>query len=166
MSTIKRYLGVDPGSIVTGYACIEQDTKKISNKVKIIDVGVIKAEKSWDFVTRITALEASLAELIEELKPTHFSIEKAFSHKNPASALRLGEVRGVYILAASKAGLSIDQYTPKAIKKMVTGKGTASKEHVCQVLNTLLKIDLNHLPLDASDALAIAYSQSISNMMS
>lgn len=145
-----RILGIDPGSQITGFGIIEQ----MRGRQKYIVSGCIRiAKHSWQ--SRLQHIFEGLTKVILEYSPTAVAIEKIFVHKNVASALKLGQARGVAMLVASLNGLPISEYTARQVKKAVVGYGAANKAQIQHMMQVLLK--LNGLPqADAADALAIA----------
>ena len=144
-------LGVDPGSIVTGYGLVDkQDTK-----LTYVGGGRISFPHPWPFHQRIHRIFSSLIEIIETYRPEEMSIEDIFFAKNVKSALKIGHVRGAAFVAAGQCGLNVFEYTPLQIKQSVVGYGRATKEQVGAMVKAILKID-TQLPLDTTDALAVA----------
>jgi len=145
-------LGIDPGTRATGFGII----KCISHRIEVLDFGCIrppvKAENSKKYLIIFEAIET----LIETYKPTALSVEGQFVHKNPMSALKLGMARAMAILAAERRGIPIYEYSPKKAKKAVVGHGSASKEQVQKMMQTLLQLPHPPTPEDAADALALA----------
>jgi crossover junction endodeoxyribonuclease RuvC len=143
-------LGIDPGSIITGFGVIGSNKKQqyyiASGCIKIIGTN-------WSL--RLKQIYDDLLEIIKEYKPDHISIEKVFVHKNPNSALKLGQARGAAIVAAASCGFQVHEYFPRQIKQAVVGFGQADKQQIQQMVQNLLS--LNKAPKkDAADALAIA----------
>ncbi len=143
-------LGIDPGSRVTGYGLIQVQAQRPAYLASgCIRLGDAPLEQ------RLQTIFDSLGELIATHQPTSFAIEQVFVGKNASSALKLGHARGVALLAASRAGLPIAEYTPRAIKQAVTASGAADKQQVQAMVMRLLQ--LPRAPAsDAADALAIA----------
>ncbi len=143
-------LGIDPGSRITGFGVIESNKQKqhyiASGCIKIIGT---------DWSLRLKQIYDDLLEIINKYRPDQISIEKVFVHKNPNSALKLGQARGAAIVAAASCGFKVHEYFPRQIKQAVVGYGQADKLQVQQMVQMLLK--LNKLPsVDPADALAIA----------
>lgn len=149
-------LGVDPGTIFTGYGIIENE----NNTFKKITAGTIKLPATKDIPLKLKIIYDDLSKIIKKFKPDEFAIETAFYGKNVQSALKIGYARGTAILAAVHYGIPIGEYAPREIKKSVTGKGSASKEQVSYMIKTLLKLKEENLRLDESDALAVAMCHS------
>lgn len=144
-------LGIDPGTIVTGYAIILVQGGSISP----IDFGCIRPPKKALLSVRYHVLFQSLIHLITIHFPTEVAIETPFIYKNPQSALKLGSALGCAIIAAKEHNLPIFGYAPREVKKGITGKGDASKDDVGSILCSSLRLKPGFC-LDASDALSIA----------
>lgn len=147
-----KILGVDPGTNILGYAILQVDNKDL----KMITMGVINLKSLPDHQTKLKEIYLQLQEIIETYLPTQMAIEAPFFGKNIQSMLKLGRAQGVSMAAAITMGLDILEYSPKKIKKSITGNGNASKEQVSAMLSNLLKLDLKNEYLDATDALATA----------
>ena len=145
-------LGVDPGTLFTGYAVIGDDGGKMS----IIECDVIKNPSSNSMPLRLKLIYDTLVKVIKEHKPDEFAIETAFYGKNIQSTLKLGHARGVSILAAVNKQIPTSEYSPREIKKSVVGIGSASKEQVRFMVCQILKIKEIPKSLDITDALAVA----------
>ena len=143
-------LGIDPGSRITGYGLVDNQT----NRIGYIASGHIKASGD-SLPQRLGCIFASLDELIGQYKPQHMGIENVFMSRNADSALKLGQARGAAICAAHRAGLEISEYAPREIKQAVVGSGAASKEQVQHMVKRLLGIS-TELQADEADGLAIA----------
>jgi len=146
-----RVLGIDPGSIVTGYGVVE----KVSGSLLHVADGVVRAKASMKLPERLLPIFDGLQEVISEYEPQAIAVESIFFAKNIKSAAILGHARGVALLAAARAQLAIFEYSPMEVKQSVVGYGAATKEQVQKMVKALLTID--HLPTsDAADALAVA----------
>lgn len=145
-------LGVDPGTLFTGYAVISG----IDEKLKLLCADVIKIPSKNKFPMRLKQIYDKLVEVIEFYKPDEFAIETAFYGKNIQSTMKLGHARGVSILAAVNKQIPTTEYAPREIKLSVSGLGSASKEQVRYMVCSLLKIELEPKQLDISDAIAVA----------
>jgi crossover junction endodeoxyribonuclease RuvC len=144
-------LGVDPGSHITGYGVIE----KCGPKWSPLTYGCIKAPARGSLDVRLLAIYQGLNDVIQKINPDVMSIENVFFAKNASSALKLGQCRGVLILAAAQMGIDVFEYTPLQMKQAVTGYGQATKEQVQKMIISLLGIK-EKLTLDTSDALGLA----------
>ena len=149
MSAI-RIIGVDPGSRSTGYGIVESDGSRL---VHVASGFVRTAHGEWS--DRLRRIFDDLGEVIDTYSPDEFAIEKVFMHRNPSSALKLGQARGVAILAGARRSLSVHEYSPNEIKQAVTGKGHASKEQIQYMTKVLLTL-AEPPQSDQADALAVA----------
>lgn len=143
-------LGIDPGSRITGFGVIERDGQAI----RYLSSGCIRTGDG-ELCERLEKIFLGVTELIQTYQPKQFAIEQVFMGKNADSALKLGQARGVAIVAAKLKGLNAAEYAPRAIKQAVVGKGSASKEQVQHMVQYLLKLP-GKPQADAADALAIA----------
>jgi crossover junction endodeoxyribonuclease RuvC len=145
-----RILGIDPGSRITGFGIIEQ----VKGRVSYVESGCVRAGNG-DFSLRLKTIYDGLLEIVSLYTPDEVAIEQVFMHRNPDSALKLGQARGAAICAVMSTGLTLNEYTPAEIKKATVGKGNAAKGQVQHMVQALLK--LPGVPqADAADALAIA----------
>ena len=149
-------LGVDPGTIVTGYGIIELNKNKISH----ITSGIIKLSVTKSLPEKLKIIYTELEKLIRTYKPDEFAIETAFYGKNIQSAMKIGYARGVSLLAAVNNKVLIAEYAPGEIKKAVVGRGSASKQQVAFMIKTILNLKKLKMKSDESDALAIAICHS------
>ncbi len=158
MSARLRILGIDPGSLVAGFACLEATKAQPMqpHDFKVADVGVIRIHKNLELAERIGHLHDSLHQIITDLRPHACIIERAFYGLNANTTIRLGEARGAVIAAARRHKLPVHEITPAQVKKIITGNGRASKEQVQQSIQMLLRLKPMTGPFDATDALAIA----------
>ena len=149
-------LGVDPGTIVTGYGIIELNKNIISH----ITSGIIKLSVTKSLPEKLKIIYTELEKLIRTYKPDEFAIETAFYGKNIQSAMKIGYARGVSLLAAVNNKVLIAEYAPGEIKKAVVGRGSASKQQVAFMIKTILNLKKLKMKSDESDALAIAICHS------
>ena len=152
MRKVRRILGIDPGSRLTGYGIIDVR----GNSMSPVAWGVISTDTMGSFPDRLFQIHEKLSEVILLHKPTEASVENVFLAKNAASALKLGQARGAAIVACRVHGIPVQEYSAKEIKTATTGYGAASKEQVGGMVCRLLGIR-EGVPPDASDALAIAF---------
>jgi crossover junction endodeoxyribonuclease RuvC len=145
-------LGVDPGTLIAGYGVIERNGKNIS----LLDVGIIKNSSDVSMPLRLKKIYSTLCSVIDRFHPDEFAIETAFYSKNVQSALKIGQARGVSILASVNHEIPVTEYSPREVKKAVTGKGAASKEQVQYMMMEMLKLKKLPKHFDSTDALAIA----------
>jgi crossover junction endodeoxyribonuclease RuvC len=148
-----RVLGVDPGSIICGYGVVDFE----NNKLSMVEYGVIKvAKKEETFPLRLKAIYERLLSVIKRTNPDESAFESIFYGKNVQSMMKLSHARAVAMLSATMREVPIQEYSPREIKKSVTGLGNASKEQVQFMVKKLLNISETHEFFDATDALAIA----------
>ena len=143
-------LGIDPGSRVTGYGVIRQ----VGRQLSYLGSGCIRT-KVDDLPSRLKLIYAGVTEIITQFQPDYFAIEQVFMAKNADSALKLGQARGVAIVAATNQALPVFEYAARQVKQTVVGIGSAEKSQVQHMVRTLLKLPANP-QADAADALAIA----------
>ncbi len=146
-----RVLGIDPGSIVTGFAILE----KGNNGLIHVHSGSIRPSARKSFAVRLKDIYRSLQAVINDFEPDDVAIEGVFLAKNPQSAIKLSQVRGVTMLASAEAGLKIYEYSPRAVKLAVVGYGQASKQQVQKMVQALVSLKGMPSP-DTADALAVA----------
>lgn len=146
-----RILGIDPGSRATGYGVIEQQ----GSRLIYVACGVIRAADRYSFSDRLKIIHDGIFEVIENKAPQVAAVEDVFVAINPKTALKLGQARGVAVLAALRCGLKIYDYTPLKVKQAVVGYGQADKHQVQQMIRVLLRLSATPSQ-DAADALAVA----------
>ncbi len=146
-----RILGIDPGSVVTGYGMIEE----LRGGIAHLDNGGIFPPAKEAFSDRIRYIHDHVETLIQRFQPEAVAIENIFVAKNVQSTLKLGHARGAAMVAVSRAGLPIFEYTALQVKQAVTGYGHASKDQIQKMVQALLKLP-GAAFADASDALAVA----------
>jgi crossover junction endodeoxyribonuclease RuvC len=147
-------LGIDPGSETTGWGVVEGDSD--GRRYHLIEFGVVKLSSSASFSSRLLKISQTLEKVIGKLKPDACAIEEAFYANNPKVTLKLGQVRGVALLAAEAASLEIGEYSPRLVKQTVAGYGNAEKHQVQEMVRVLLSLTSVPEPHDAADALAVA----------
>ena len=147
-----RVLGIDCGSRITGYGVVDTNGADCT----LVRCGVIRSRSSDPLAVRLKEIHAGIIEIIRELGPDVAAFESLFYSNNVQSALKLGHVRGVSLVAAAAANLPVFEYSPAEVKSAVTGYGRAEKPQVQQMVRALLKLESTPEPLDASDALAVA----------
>lgn len=147
-------LGIDPGTLILGYSLLDTDGPQPT--IEAMDVLYLK--KIPDFNLRIRHIFESTLRLIDAFHPDHLAIEAPFFGKNVQSMLKLGRAQGVAIAAAISRDLSITEYEPSVIKQHITGNGNASKQQVSSMLQSILHFEQTPKYLDATDALAVAYT--------
>lgn len=148
--TGRRVLGIDPGSVRTGFAVIEID----GAQTRYIASGVIRAGHGA-FAERLHTIFTGLNAVIAEHHPGESAVEEVFVNRNVQSALKLGQARGAAICACAGAGLAVHEYTPRAVKQALVGRGGAEKGQVGYMVRAILGLQ-GRLQEDAADALAVA----------
>lgn len=147
-----RILGIDPGTVVTGIGIIDST----GSKVTLIDYDSVVSYKGLPLSERLKKIYDVCTEKIKLYNPKELAIETAFYGKNIQSLLKLGQARGVAIISAINLNLSIYEYSPREIKKSITGNGASSKDTVGCVVKSLLGIKEELDNHDITDALAVA----------
>jgi crossover junction endodeoxyribonuclease RuvC len=147
-----RVLGIDPGSETLGWGIVEGD----NFKYRLVEYGVVKSNRRDKFSKRLLRIFDSVADIIWRFEPKVLSIEEAFYAVNVEVALKLGQVRGIVMLAGEKAGLEIAEYSPRFVKQTIVGYGNAEKQQIQEMVRILLKLKEKPEPHDAADALALA----------
>lgn len=150
-------LGVDPGSVRTGYGAIESDGRRH----RLIEAGVLAPPAARPLPERLRRIHEGLALLIARLRPDVLAVEEAFHAQNTRTALVLGHVRGVVLLAGAQAGLPVREHAPATVKQQVTGYGRAEKPQVALMVARLLALPGDGEAGDAADALAVALCQAV-----
>ena len=148
-----RVLGIDCGSEYTGYGVVEETAER---KLVCHVNGAIKLKSGTPMAAKLEKIFTDITAIIAKHQPEIMAIEDVFYAVNVKSALKLGQVRGVAMLAASTSGLQVAEYSPLSIKSAVVGYGRADKFQVQQMVTRLLNLPAPPEPTDASDALAIA----------
>lgn len=150
MTEVKRILGIDPGSRVTGFGVIDVAGAQSAYRAS----GVIRT-KGDDFPERLRQIFDAVAEIVAEQRPRIVAIENVFVARNAASALKLGQARAAALCATFAHDVDVFEYSPREVKLAVVGTGGATKEQVQHMIHALLGLD--RIPgADAADALAVA----------
>jgi len=147
-----RVLGIDPGTAVTGYGVVEEKNRKLVP----IAWGVIKTSSRLPFSQRLGLLFQKINALIKDYNPQALAVEEPFLAKNARMALRIGQARGVAVLAGVNASREVASYTPLEVKQAVVGYGRAEKEQVQEMVKRLLNVAEVPRPDHAADALGLA----------
>jgi len=147
-----KIIGIDPGTSVTGIGIIEHK----NGSCNLIHYETINLKSQDPLHFRLKKIYDECIYCIEKYKPDEFAIETAFYGKNIQSTLKLGQARGVAIIAALNSNLKISEYSPREVKKSVTGSGASSKEQVQYMVKSILSIKKEKLAADSSDAIAVA----------
>lgn len=144
-------IGIDPGLQKTGWGLVYSK----DNHIKFIASGLIKTKAQAPAAERLASLHLGLLEILQLHKPQTAAIEETFVNKNPASALKLGQARGILLATPAIYGIDVAEYSANKIKKSVVGAGHASKAQVSMMVKTLLPT-CGELSEDEADALAVA----------
>ena len=144
-------LGLDPGLGCTGWGVIRADGNRLSHVAN----GQVRTDAKAALPARLVALEAALAGILAAHAPAAAACEEVFLNENPQSTLKLGQARGVVLLALAKRGLEVGEYAPRLVKKAVVGTGAAEKAQVHAMVQRLLPA-AKIAGADAADALAVA----------
>lgn len=144
-------IGLDPGLGCTGWGVIAADGNRLSHVAN----GQVRTDTRQDLPARLVRLEEELGRVIDAHGPAEAAVEEVFLNKNPQSTLKLGQARGVVLLAAARRGLQVGEYAPRLVKKAVVGTGGAEKVQVHAMVQRLLP-GVAISGADAADALAVA----------
>ena len=145
-------LGVDPGIAILGYGLVKYE----ANRFTVIDYGAITTDSGINMSARLTIIYDRLVDIIERHNPDAFAVEELFFNKNIKTALTVGHARGVAVLAGSKSGVQVYEYTPLQVKQAVVGYGRADKNQMQQMVKVILNLGEIPKPDDVADALAVA----------
>jgi crossover junction endodeoxyribonuclease RuvC len=145
-------LGVDPGLTRCGYGCVEQ----LGRGARPIALGVLRTDKDDPLPKRLADLQLGLRSLLAELRPDVVAVERVFFQVNVRTAMAVGQASGIVMAEAHAAGAVVEQYTPNQVKDAVAGYGSATKEQVGHMVQTLLGLPEAPTPADAADAAALA----------
>jgi crossover junction endodeoxyribonuclease RuvC len=146
-----RILGVDPGLRRTGWGVIESD----GNRLTFIACGSVEPQDGLPLASRLLAIHDGLSAVLQDFKPLEAAVEQTFVNKDGVATLKLGQARGVAMLAPAMFGIPVSEYAPNLVKKTVVGVGHADKSQVLVMLKLLLP-KAEPASADAADALAIA----------
>ncbi len=146
-------LGIDPGVSRCGYGCVSGGTGVTP---KVVAVGVLTTPPSDPLPDRLAALDHDLRGLLAEFRPAAVAVERVFFQVNARTAMSVGQASGLAMAAAAQAGCEVVQYTPNEVKQAVAGYGSATKEQVQRMVQSLLGLAEVPRPPDAADALALA----------
>lgn len=182
---VVRILGIDPGTLVVGFGCLELVVDgprrshgerplamRASNTVQVgggggdvtlAAMGVLRlGGRDAELPQRLLSLADQFRALLERLRPDEVAVEQAFYGKSVQAALRIGEARGVVLAEAARFGVTVHQFAPARVKRCVTGRGAASKASVAAMVTQLVRISARQsegLPADATDAVAVALTR-------
>lgn len=147
-----RVLGIDPGSDTTGWGIVEGDGRRY----RVVEYGAIRTSAREKFALRLLQISNAIEGLIQLHSPDACAIEDGFLKTNVKVTLKLGQVRGIALLAAARAAIDVHEYSPRLIKQTVVGYGNAEKHQVQEMVRVLLSLKTAPEPHDAADALAVA----------
>jgi crossover junction endodeoxyribonuclease RuvC len=145
-------LGIDPGTAVCGFGVVSLE----GGRLQLIDAGVVRTTSVETDAERLRLLHSALTRLVGAHHPGRMGVERLFFQRNVQTAMAVGQARGVALLVAAEAGLSVDEPTPNEVKQAVCGNGAADKGQVATMVARLLSVTLDRVPDDATDALAVA----------
>ncbi|MDX1609007.1 MAG: crossover junction endodeoxyribonuclease RuvC [Halofilum sp. (in: g-proteobacteria)] len=151
MASAVRILGIDPGSVRTGYGIVDSDGRSSRH----VTHGCI-AGSGDTLPERLGTIYRGVAAIIAEYGPVEMGVEEVFLAHNPKAALKLGQARGAAICAGVECGLTVAEYSARSIKQNIVGTGGAAKEQVQHMVNALLSLNGEPIQADAADALAVA----------
>ena len=151
-----RVFGIDCGTEITGFGVVESVDSSVLGQIACLTCGAIRLSKAKALPLRLADLHRTLLVELERWQPEVVAIEEVFYSVNAKSALKLGQVRGVALLAAAELQLPVAEYAPLSIKSSVVGYGLAKKEQVQFMVARLLNLAELPKPADAADALAVA----------
>jgi len=153
-----RILGIDPGLRLTGFACLElARASRNPSGATLIEAGVIRLNAKTTVADRLLELDTDLAEIIARVKPAALAVEKLYAHyAHPTTAIVMGHARGIILLQARKAKLSVVELGATEVKKSLTGNGHASKSQMQDSAKMQLGLTTRPEPADVADAIAIA----------
>lgn len=151
-----RVLGVDPGLLRTGYACLEFDAARPRARPSVIEAGVFRLPAKRPIADRLVELEEDLAAMLARTRPVAAAVEGLFTHyERPATAIAMAHARGVILLCLRRAGVSVSEIKPARMKRSITGVGNASKAQVQRAVCERLGLPSIE-PADVADAVALA----------
>jgi len=146
-------VGIDPGTARTGYGFVERAP---DGTLRALEYGVITTAASEPLPVRLLQISSQLTELLSLHRPHSAAVERLFYRQNVASAMSVGQARGVALLTLAQAGLTVGEYTPLEVKVAICGYGRAAKSQMQRMVQTLLQMPQLPTPDDVADALAVA----------
>lgn len=150
-----RILGIDPGLRLTGFGVVE--LRPASIEPRLVEAGVIKLNPKATVPQRLHQLAQDLAGIIQQASPQHLAVEKIYSHyAHPRTAIIMAHARGVILLCAKQADLTIEELASTEVKKALTGNGHASKQQMQRAIQAQFRLPELPSPPDVADAIAIA----------
>lgn len=148
-----RVLGVDPGTATLGYGVVDGSPRE---PFRLVECGILRTRSDESLPARLRLIHDGIAELIARHRPDIVAVETAFYAKNVHTTAVLSHARGVILLAAETAQVTISEYAPRLVKKTVVGTGSALKPQVAYMVTQLLRLKTAPSPADAADGVAIA----------
>ena len=145
-------VGIDPGTASCGFGVVRLDGSRLT----MIDAGVVRTGPDATDAERLGQLHRAVTGLLSQHRPDRIAVERLFFQRNVQTAMVVGQARGIVLLAASSAGVPIDEPTPNEVKQAVCGSGSADKRQVAAMVERLLGVRLAGVADDATDALAVA----------
>ncbi len=152
MADRKIVLGVDPGTIVTGFGVVSEE----KGRLEALGWSSVRTSPRAPLAERLSEIHAEVVRQIEIHRPDEVAVENVFQARNVKSALMLGHARGVALLAAAQAGVDVFEYAPREVKLSVVGTGSATKAQVASMVSRLLGVATEEMRDDESDAIAVA----------
>ena len=152
-------LGIDPGTTRIGYGIIKKD-----RALTCIESGLLGIHGD-SLEEKLRSAHRALSGIITKFSPELAALETIYFGKNKKTAIDVAHARGVMVLALSQQGIPLTEYTPQQVKQAVTGHGGSDKKAMVQVLSRLLRIDFGNEPDDVSDAVAVALTASLDNLV-
>ncbi len=145
-------MGIDPGTALCGFGVVALE----DGALRMVDAGCIRTPSNASDAVRLHQLHGALRSLVHEHQPARVGVERLFFQRNVQTAMTVGQARGVALLVAAEAGVTVDEPTPNEVKQTICGNGSADKQQVASMVERLLGLSLAGVPDDATDALAIA----------
>ncbi len=153
-----RIIGIDPGTLTTGYGIIDKDGSKLS----YVCGGCIRSSGRAKLPLRFAKIYREMQKIFQAYRPEQMAVEGLFFCKNVKTAIKLGEARGIAMLVAAESGVEVFEYAPKRVKQAVMGRGAAHKDQVKYMIKTILEMDDMPRSHDTTDALAMAVCHALS----
>jgi crossover junction endodeoxyribonuclease RuvC len=148
-----RVLGIDPGTAVLGYGVVEHGS---SQHPRLVECGTLTTRAQDALPARLRVIHDGITALLTRHQPEVLAVESAFYGRNVRTAVVLSHARGVILLAAEVAGVTVAEYSPAAVKKTIVGRGAALKPQVSYMVSQLLRLKTPPSPEDAADGVAVA----------
>ena len=148
-----RIIGIDPGLATTGWAVVDFEGRNI---IEVVEYGVIETKKDLEGGARLGEIYSDLCEILQEFKPEIAGVEFLIFCNNAKTAMKVGEARGVILLALNNHGVKIEEYSPLQVKNSISGYGGADKKQVQENVKRICNFTELPTPDDAADAIALA----------